>query len=145
MNDQTSLLDGTLDDLNDLPEFKLYPPGAHRVTIKWEEKPINDNPAIELKFKAIETMELADPEKDTALAEGDEGNVAFMLNHEFGVGNFKKVLKQLVEAMPQLQGMTNRQVCEATDGAECVIVTKLRKDKNDPDKHYLTLVSIAPV
>lgn len=138
-----SLLDSTLDDLNDLPEYKVFPPGAHRCTIAWEEKEINKHPAIELRLTAIATEELADP-TETPLSEGDESSVAFMLDNEFGVGNFKAVLKPLA-AHFGLEGATNREIVEASQGAEVLVVTKLRADKNDPEKKYLSIKNLAVV
>ena len=34
--DIDNLLDGTLDDLADAPEFKPFPLGAHKIVMKWE-------------------------------------------------------------------------------------------------------------
>jgi len=138
MND---LLDETLDDLEDLPSFEPYPAGAHRVLATFESKEINDNPAIELAFKLMETMELSDPQ-DAAPKEGSTASTMFMLNNEFGRGNLKKC------AMPFGQALnlgTLRQIVEEVTDVECIILTGIRKDKNDPDKKYLQVKEIQVV
>lgn len=136
--DISSLLDSNLDDLADLPEFATYHPGAHKVTIAWTPKKIGEHPALEAKFTLIETLELA----DTTLvpqAPGTESSVAFMLDNEFGQGNLKKVLTPLGQALGV--GQVN-QIIEKSQGMEITIVTKLRADKNDPDKKYLEIKSV---
>lgn len=137
-SDFDALLDLQLDDLKDLPEFKVYPAGTHIVTIEFDRKVINEHPAIELKMKAVETEELANA-ADTPLATGDECNVAFMLDNEFGQGKLKEVMMPLSAAFgTESIGAT----MAAAKGATCRITTKLRTDKNDKDKKYLDLKSI---
>ena len=41
-----SILDSTLDDLADMPEFKPFPAGAHKCTFDFEAKTINGKPAV---------------------------------------------------------------------------------------------------
>lgn len=59
-----ALLDGTLDDLADVPGFQTFPAGAHKVTINWRK--VDKKPAYSLTMTAIETVELADS-SDTPL------------------------------------------------------------------------------
>ena len=96
----SGLLDSTLDDLADLPEFKTFQPGAHKVTINWEEKVINEHPSVEMKMKLIETLELADA-SGTPDAPGTETSVAFMLDNEIGQGKLKEVLKPIGAALSE--------------------------------------------
>lgn len=133
-----SLLDSTLDDLNDLPEFKVYPNGAHIVTISFEQKEVNSHPCVELKMRAVETAELADPAKDTPLNAGDEGSVLYMLDNEFGVGSLKAILKPL----GQYLGMSvPREIMEASKDLNCMVVTKQRQNK-DKTATYVSVTSI---
>lgn len=122
----SDLLDANLDDLADLPEFKPYPNGAHKVTIKWEQKKVNDHPALELKLKAIETVELADA-SEQPLQAGAETSVLYMLDNEFGQGKLKEFIKPLAEHL----GVTKiGQVVEQSNGMEVVVVTKIRQNKD---------------
>jgi hypothetical protein len=141
MSDMNDLLDATLDDLEDLPEFKPFAPGAHRVLATMEEKEINGKQAIELSFKMMETLELADPQ-DEAPKEGDTSNTMFMLDNEYGRGNLKKCGKPFGDAL----GLTTlREIVEGVKEVECVIITSVRPDKNDPDKKYLQVKEIQVV
>jgi len=133
--DIDDLLDATLDDLEDLPEFAPYPPGVHRVLVSLELKEVNDQNAVELKMKAVETVELSDT-KFEPLAAGAETSVLFLLNNEFGRGNMKLCLKPIGEAL----GLTKtRDIIEQTKEVECLVLTSLRKDKNDKEKFYTNI------
>ena len=132
-----SLLDLSLDDLADLPEFKVFPPGAHRVVIGLGTKEINKHPSVELKMKLVETVELADPSEE-AVAAGTECSVAFMLDNEFGQGKFKEILKPLAAHT----GLNKAgEVFEAANGLEVLVVTKTRQNK-EKTQTYLDIVKL---
>lgn len=139
--DLDSLLDVSLDDLADLPEFKVFPAGAHRCMLTLEKKVINKHPAVEAKLKYIENMEMSDPTSEVPEA-GTESSVAYMLDNEFGQGNFKK----LVVPLAQHLGVSRvPEVIEGTQGGiEVVVVTKTRQNK-DKTQTYLDIVSLAVV
>lgn len=140
MNDATnidSLLDISLDSIADLPEFKVFPAGAHRCTVSFEKKQIGTHPAVEMKLTALETVELSDP-NETPLVAGTESSVAFMLDNEFGQGNMKKVMTPLAQHF----GISNvGQLMEAAKGCECLVVTKTRQNK-EKTAVYLDVVSL---
>ena len=145
LNDTTSiddLLDATLDDLEDLPEFKPFPVGAHKVLITLELKEIVNKQAVELNMVAIETLELAHQAQDEPLKQGDSTSLAFFMDNEFGRGALKKVSIPLAEA---LGTNTIRELIEACKYVECLVVTSLRKDKNDPDKFYTNIKELSVV
>lgn len=123
-----NLLDMTLDDLADLPEFKPFPAGAHKVYITLEKKVVNKKEAIEAKLKAIETLELSEPEgEDKPLEAGAESGVLYMMDNEFGQGNFKKIAVVLARA---LQVSSVGDLITACKNVEVLVVTKLRKNKD---------------
>ncbi len=138
MSDLDTLLDATLDDLEDLPSFTPFPPGAHRVLATFEQKDINGKPAIELAFKLIETIELEN-ENNVRPKEGDTSNTMFMLDNEYGRGNLKKCGTPFAEAL-ELKSI--RDVIDQVTDVECIIMTSIRQDKNDPDKKYLQVKEI---
>ena len=132
-----SLLDISLDDLADLPEFKVFNPGAHRCTFKMESKAINNHPSVEVKLTLLETVELADASLEPDAA-GTESSVAYMLDNEFGQGKFKEILKPLGAHY----GMSKfGEIQEASAGAEVLVVTKTRQNK-DKTQTYLEIVSL---
>ena len=135
-----SLLDGTLDDLADAPEFKPFPAGTHKVTITIVQKKIGTHPAFELSMKAIETVELSNPE-DTPLAAGATTSEAFMMDNEIGQGNFKKILKSLAE---HYGAKSNRELIEDAQNAEALVVTKIRQNK-DKTQSYTSIVELGIV
>lgn len=123
-----SLLDSTLDDLADLPEFLQAPSGAHRSSIDFfGVKKIGDREMVELKFKAIETVELANPTEDQPLPSSAEYSVVFNLENEFGQGAFKEVMKALA---PVVGGSSNREIMENSKGTEVLTVMVRKADKN---------------
>lgn len=138
------LLDETLDDLKDLPEFKPYPPGAHHVRINWEAKQLGDDNFFELKMKLIETKELADPAADVAPEAGSETSVLYSRTNEFGQGAFKKLMLPIGE---KLGIKSIKELLKATNGAEALIVSKLRKGKkkdgkDEDDTKYMQVVEM---
>lgn len=145
MSDLDSLLDGTLDDLADLPEFKPFPAGAHTCVFDFEEKKVNDKSAVEFKFKAIETVELSNQE-DTPVKAGDTCNVLCILKNndgsrnEFSEGTIKMVAAALKENFP---GASTREILTNAKGAEVLIVTTIRKGKDGrPDNMNLKKIAV---
>ena len=135
--DLDSLLDSEIDDLADLPEFAVFPAGVHRVIINWESKVVNKNPCLELKMKALETVELAET-TDTPLVAGTESSVLFQLNNEFGQGKMKELMATLASHC----GTTKiKETMEACAGMEVQVVTKVRQNKEKTAK-YTDVVKI---
>jgi hypothetical protein len=134
-----SLLDMQLDDIADLPEFKSFPAGAHKVSISLESKQVGTHPCVEVKLVAIETLELASPTDTVPLSAGDSTGVLYMLDNEFGVGKLKAVLKPLSVHC----GTTGiRDTIEASKNLEAVVLTKIRRNRIS-GVEYTDLISIA--
>lgn len=136
-----SLLDGTLDDLADLPEFRPFPPGTHRVNIKFEQKVVNKHPGFEMKMKAIETVELPAGSSEEPLAAGAETSVLFLLDNEIGQGQFKKIMVSLAA---HYGAKSNRELIADGQGAECLVITKQRQNK-DKTQTYTDIVELQVV
>ncbi len=133
-----SLLDGTLDDLADAPEFKPFPAGTHKVLLSIVQKQIGTHPAFEAGMKAIETIELSNPAADQPLVAGSESSVAFMMDNEMGQGNFKKILKSLAD---HFGAKSNRELIADAQNLEVVVVTKVRMNK-DKTQSYTDIVEL---
>lgn len=140
--DINALLDAKLDDLEDLPEFKPFAAGTHKVLVSLAIKDINDDKAIEMAIKAIETLELANPTKDENIKEGDTTSVLFMLNNEIGRGKLKAIAKPLGASLG-VSGLG--EVVEQTKDIECLIVSSVRVDKQDPDRLYMNIKTLEVV
>lgn len=132
-----ALLDGTLEDLKDMPEFKPYPRGVHRVILDIERKKIDGWPIFEVKMKAIETIELADAAADQPLEKGSEASVAYFMAHEkdivaeLGQGKFKLIMASAAE---KFGAKSNRDLIADCQGAEVMVVTGLRENKDKTRK-----------
>lgn len=136
MNDSMSLLDANLDDFVDTPSYPVPPAGAYRATIiAYDEKNIGDHPAVSVKFKFMETLELANA-SDVPMADGTDIDVAYMLDNEFGVGNVKALLMPLKK---HYNTVSARETLEAAKGSDVMLVTTIRKDRNDAEKKYLSI------
>jgi len=136
-----NLLDGTLDDLADLPEFRPFPPGLHSAVFSWEQKVVNNHPSIEVRLKAKETIELAKPadEENKPLVGGEEASVLYMMDNEIGQGSFKEnILKPLAAHFGAKQ---TRELLKDAQGATVSVVTDLRANK-EKTKSYMTIVKL---
>lgn len=147
--DIDSLLDGTLDDLADAPEFKPFPIGAHKIVMRWETKQLDDkkaegkkNTMVSLKMKALETIETP-AGSDEVCSPGQEENIGFFLVHhsspkamEIGQGAFKEIMKSLAG---HYGAKSNRELMADSEGAEALVTTGHRTDKTDKTKKYTTL------
>jgi len=132
------ILDGVLDDIADLPEFKPLVAGAFKVSMSWDIKEVNSKRAVENAITVLEVIELENP-TDTAPNVGDKTSILYFLDNEFGLGNMKKDLAPIRAAiMPE---GTNREVIEAAQGIEALIITGNPKpdDKKNPSKWFTNL------
>jgi hypothetical protein len=80
------LLDKSIDDLADLPEFKVPETGIYGLSVKLETKEINNKPAVVCKYTVRNVVELADssiPEEQHAKA-GDGFDEAYILKDNDG-------------------------------------------------------------
>jgi hypothetical protein len=140
-DDMNALLDLCLDDLEDLPEFKPFPPGTHDCIANFERKAINGDAYVELKLKLIETVELADPNTpaEQQCKPGDESNTLYNLGNEFGRGALKAIGTPVCQSL----GLASiRELIESKD-VEVRVTTGVRKNKDDPDKKYLQVKELS--
>jgi len=142
MTDKVSaLLDATLDDLPDLPGFKVPPTGAYALEVAAiSEKEIGDHPGIETKFVIREVVEVSEqgvPEAEMPVA-GDECNIVFLLDNDTGVGFFKEFLKPLGA---KLGTTKTREIMTGAKGMLLMVILKRTFDK-EKDRHYLNLKKV---
>lgn len=133
-----SLLDGTLDDLADAPEFKPFPAGTHKVVVTIVQKKIGTHPAFEVGMKAIETIELPAGSEEVPLVAGATTSVAYMMDNDLGQGNFKKILKSLAD---HFGAKSNRELISEAQNLEVLVVTKQRMNK-DKTQSYTDIVEL---
>ena len=128
-----ALLDVSLDDLADLPEFADFPAGVHRCTVSITKKEVNSKPAMEVKLTGIETVELSKPEEDKPINAGQTSSSLYFLDNEFGQGAFKKLVAPLAAHL----GVGNlRELIEQVEGTEVEAVTSFRKNKKTDELYF---------
>lgn len=154
LDEMDALLDGTLDDLADIPEFRNYPIGAHKVKLDWDLAKtidkvykIKDQESsglkkfIEMQMVAIETVELPAGSEDTPLKGGEKAQMLFDLTNEFAQGKFKKIMAALAQ---HYGAKSNRELLADSKGAEVVVVISHRVDKKS-GKTYIDIENVMVV
>lgn len=150
-----ALLDGTLDDLADIPEFRQYPIGAHKVKIEWnlthtitgvynkkDDESSGLKKFVQLKCTAIETVEMPAGSTDAPLEPGAPMQQNFDLTNEWAQGAFKVIMTALAQ---HYGAKSNRELIKDSEGAECVVTIKHRKDKKDKEKFYAQIDNLMVV
>ena len=137
-------LDMSLDDIEDLPSFAVFPTGAYVVDfhLGFEEKVINEHKALTLEMKLKEIAELnpssLDVEGEKPPIPGDIATLAWMLDNKFGVGTLKDAMLPFKE---KFGTGSVRQVMEASKGITALVIVKRTYDKAK-DRHYMKLVKL---
>jgi hypothetical protein len=138
--DIDSLLDGTLDDLADLPEFRPFPAGTYRFNF-WLEQDKKDKNIYYSRIKNLETIELTDT-SEVPMEVGAEAGVRYDLSNEFAQGAFKKILAVLAG---HFGAKPNRQLIEdAKSPLEVLGVIKQTTNKKN-GKVYNDIVEMQVV
>lgn len=138
-NSIEDLFNASIEDLADLPSYETPPAGAYILRVSMDVKKINEKDAVEAAFEVIETQELANP-SDTPVLAGTKFSQAFLIGNEYGLGNLKKFLAPFQEHYQSANiGALIGEIKDVTIAG----TVKTRKDKNDPDKVYGSVVNIA--
>lgn len=118
-------------DIEDVPGFKVPPPGVYEVDAECEIKLIKGEPNFMVNF------EITQPDGEGYL-KGDKFGVMYSAD---GIKYNKPVIAQVYETFSaeDLAGCVDAGTVQAT------ITIKHRADKNDPEKVYCQLVKISKV
>ena len=141
-----ALLDGTLDDVADLPEFVNPNPGTYSVEVKeFGLKEVNKQklPYISLIFK--ELIEAADDSKEPQTLPIETSQTFFVFDKDGGVNEFAQgQWKMFLAPLKEITGAgSNMEVMTASKGAELIVTTSLREGKNDnAGKFFLRYESV---
>ena len=139
-----SILSGSLDDIEDLPGFNVFPSGAYHVLLAKGliQKAIGEHPAVEMEMTCAEVLELSDPETaPDAPKVGDTCSTAFMIDNEIGRGKLKEVFKAISE---KTGSKSNAELMAAAAGLTCKVVIKKTHD-DSKDRDYANITSFAVV
>lgn len=142
-----SILDGTLDDIDDLPGFLVFPSGAYLIELAkgLEKKAIGAHPAVEMAMTCLEVKELANATADEANKPkiGDICTAAYMLDNPMGQGKLKEVLKPIGDKL----GLSkNSEIMGASKGVKALILMqKTTKEKDGVTKEYCKILRFIPL
>jgi hypothetical protein len=143
MSEEIDVLDATLDDLADLPEWKPFPVGVHKCVFKFETKK-NDKKVTTtyVTLKALETVELANPTEDANLEPGAEVTVQYQLGNPVGQGKLKALLGTFAAHLGLPKETKLSAIIEAAQGTEALVSTRIQTNK-DKTQRYTDIVEVA--
>lgn len=143
-NSLLDLLDGTVDQLADMPVFKPVPSGSYDGQFSHSiEEGSNGIPYIKFEWKLKSLIEAASPIAEEDMPDfSKEGGVRVVINafprtkdkdgkikvNEFGEGLIKQIVQSLQDAFP---GEKNGEILRNADGASVAVTfgVEKRKDK----------------
>lgn len=128
-----SLLDMSIDDIDDLPGFECPVNGIYTLKLSTSVKLVNDKDAVEASFEVIECNEQNDPAEE-ATKPGTKFSSLYFLDNEISQGKMKELM------LPIAQHFGERNMLKLiTDTCKDLIVVakvKRRADKKDSEKFY---------
>lgn len=136
-------LDTTLDDIEDLPQFMVFPSAAYHIKLnkgitdktRDPKEFINEHPAVTVEMTLVSPAEIDAKNMQRGEAPpaiGDIASLMFMTDNKIGAGQMKNFLSPIGEHM----GTRNmREIIEQSVGLELVIVLVRTFNKKD-DKYY---------
>lgn len=139
----SSLLDGTLDDIEDLPGFIQLPTGAYKVKLAegFRTKEISGKPAIDCPMTVVEIIELGNPEQAPEVKVGDVATLAWMMDNETGKGFFKEAIKPVYAF---LNAKSYNEAMQNSKGLDVIIVvTRVHNKEKQRDFMQLKKLTIA--
>ena len=144
-----NLLDITLEELADRPEFITPPDGAYRMAgVDIGESVTDGVGTVSFKYRILETLELTDPGTEEAptktVEPGTEITFRFNLSNAYGTGDLKKAARPYVEAFGP--GKLSEILGNHFAGTEVIGILGHRKGKakvqGDPAPIFSDLVKV---
>ena len=134
-----SLLDMSIDDIDDLPGFEVPVNGIYTMKFSTGTKVINNKDCIESNFEVIECNEQNDPNEPATKA-GTKFSMLTMLDNDIALGKFKELVAPIAVHFGErnlLKLVTD--VCK-----DLIIVGKVKRraDKEDKEKFYASVTDV---
>lgn len=156
--DLMNLLDSTIEELADLQKFEPLPKGSYRLSVNWTLPEDDEYVIVQMKLTMLEVLQIPgidDPEQYPAV--GKAATFYMRLQRKDGEpmvwkdgtpntqdqGRFKEVLLALAPVFNPDGSLSNRQMMEASEGAEVVATLGVRASKKDPDSKFNEIKLIA--
>lgn len=152
-----SLLDLKLEDLADLQKFEPLPVGSYRLSVKWDTPDNDEYVVVQLKLSNLECLDVPGVDEENLPATGKAATFNMRLQRKDGEpmvwqdgtantqdqGRFKEVLLALAPVFNPDGTLTNREMMEASEGAEVVATLGVRASKADKDSKFNFIKLIA--
>lgn len=134
-----SLLDMSIDDIDDLPGFEAPVNGIYTMKFSTGTKVVNNKDCIESNFEVIECNEQNDP-NEPATKTGTKFSMLTMLDNAVALGKFKELVAPIAVHFNErnlLKLVTD--VCK-----DLIIVGKVKRraDKEDKEKFYASVTDV---
>lgn len=131
------LLNGTLDNLADLPEFRPFPAGTYKVNLTFDFDKTKAH-VLYARLTMLELIEQADPQEQP-LEPGAKDSVRYDLTNEYAQGNVKKLLAVVAG---HFGAASLKDLIAQVKDLECFVVTKQIKSKKDAGKVYTDIAQM---
>lgn len=135
----SSLLDKSIDDIDDLPGFEVPVNGVYTLKFSTAIKQVNDKDCVEAAFEVIECQEQNDP-NETPTKVGTKFSTLFQLGNDIAEGKMKELV------MPVAAHFGERNMLKLiTDVCKDLIIiakVKRRADKQDKDRFYADVSNV---
>lgn len=134
-----SLLDKSIDDIDDLPGFEVPVNGIYSLKFNTAVKVVNEVDCVEANFEVIECVEQNDP-NETATKPGTKFSMLFRLNNDIALGKMKELLIPIAKHFNE--GNLLKLI---TDTCKDLIISakvKRRADKEDKEKFYADVSNV---
>lgn len=155
--DNFDLLDATLDDLADLKKFEPFPAGSYRFQVLWELPEDDEVVIVVLKLKLLECLDVPGVDEENLPKVDKEATFWMRLQHKDGTpltwdngevndqdqGRLKEILKVMAPVFNPDNTLTNRQLIEASEGAEVLATLKVKASKKDKDVKFNEIKHLA--
>lgn len=155
-NMNLDLLDATLEDLADLKKFEPLPVGSYRMGIAWTYPADDEYSIVQLDLSVLECLEVPGVEEDKLPEVGKKASFYMRLQRKDGQpmlwpsgevndtdqGRLKEVLLALAPVFNPDGNLKNREMIEASEGAEVLVALKIRVNKKDPDQKFNQIKSL---
>lgn len=137
MTDAFSLLDKSIDDIEDLPGFATPTNGIFSLKFSTKLKEVQDKPCVEANFEVIAPIELDDvaEEENPVNKAGTRFSILFQIENEIALGRLKELMAPAAAHFNESNMLV---LVRDTCAQEIIVAAKVtrRKDKKDPDKFY---------
>lgn len=128
-----SLLDMSIDDIDDLAGFEAPVPGFYSLKFSTSLKVVNDKDCVSCDFEVIECIEQNDQEL-APTKPGTKFNTLHQLENDIALGKLKEMLAPISAHF----GVANLATLVQETCQDLIVAGKVkrRKDKTDPEKFY---------